>query len=135
MAALMAAGTGGANRPAGSATEVGTVTDGHSVGTQKLIGESHMDGQGVPTRLQAPFRALVTGEALESRVERKCAVEKGWAWALTRRAYFAWEPFLGPSGHAHLLPMPSPTWPPCTAPLNLSLAQAQTLPLSVPQWA
>lgn len=81
----MAAGTGGANRPAGSATEIGTVTDGHSVGTQKLIRESHMDGQGLPTRLQAPFRALVTGEALESRVERKCAVEKGCGLGLDQK--------------------------------------------------
>lgn len=81
----MAAGTGGANRPAGSATEIGTVTDGHSVGTQKLIGESHVDGQGVPTRLQALFRALVTGETLESKVERKCAVEKGRGLGLDQK--------------------------------------------------
>lgn len=34
----MATGTGGANRPAGSATGTGTVTGGHSGGTQKLSG-------------------------------------------------------------------------------------------------
>lgn len=38
MAVSMAAGTSGVNRPAGSVTEIGTVTDGHSVGTPKLIG-------------------------------------------------------------------------------------------------
>lgn len=37
VAASMAAGTGSANKPAGSVTEIGTVTYGHSVGTQKLI--------------------------------------------------------------------------------------------------
>lgn len=112
----MAARTGGANRPARSATEIGTVTDGHSVRTRKLIGESHMDGQGVPTRLQAPFRALVTGEALGPGWSKSVLWRRTVAWALTRRAYFAWEPFPGPPGHAHQLPMPPPTWPPCTAP-------------------
>lgn len=34
----MATGTDGLNRPAGSATGIGTVTGGHSEGTQKLIG-------------------------------------------------------------------------------------------------
>lgn len=34
----MAAGTSGANRPAASVTGIGTVTGGHSGGTQKLVG-------------------------------------------------------------------------------------------------
>lgn len=37
-ATLKAAGTGGANRPAGSVTGIGTVTGRHSGGTQMLVG-------------------------------------------------------------------------------------------------
>lgn len=44
----MSIGTGGVNRPVGSDTESGTVNNGHSVGTQKF------NGEGVPTRLEAP---------------------------------------------------------------------------------